>query len=200
MPTVKSSDIAATLSHVMSVREVRRKIRSKICAPRRGVNANEDEFILNPSYRFEHEKEVQRMATPEEVCAARVLPSLGCVLVQRSRSRRTRAHFASLISHASTVEERRHHSRTSQRRQAQTPVGKLGVVVTNSAVKQTHEFLQAAQGNKGILHLETSRRIQRLTGKFFNYIRRMTVPDPPEDRRPRREPNAGRVRMPIFVS
>ena len=64
----------------------------------------------------------------------RVLPSLGCVLVQRSRSRRTRAHFASLISHASTVEERRHHSRASQRRQAQTPVGKLGVVVTNSAV------------------------------------------------------------------
>ena len=188
MPTVKSSDIAATLSHVMSVREVRRKIRSKICAPRRGVNANEDEFILNPSYRFEHEKEVQRMATPEEVCAYESYRhSVAFLCKDRDRDEQERIlRLSSLtlqqLKNAVTILVR--HSEGKRKRQLEN----LELWLQIQPWAQTHEFLQAAQGNKGILHLETSRRIQRLTGKFFNYIRRMTVPDPPEDRRPRREP------------
>jgi len=188
MPTVKSSEIAATLSHVMSVRDVRRKIRSKICAPRRGVNANEDEFILNPSYRFEHEKEVQRMATPEEVCAYESYRhSVAFLCKDRDRDEQERIlRLSSLtlqqLKNAVTILVR--HSEGKRKRQLEN----LELWLQIQPWAQTHEFLQAAQGNKGILHLETSRRIQRLTGKFFNYIRRMTVPDPPEDRRPRREP------------
>jgi transcription initiation factor TFIID subunit 1 len=188
MPTVKSSDIAATLSHVMSVREVRKKIRSKICAPRRGAQGNEDEFILNPSYRFEHEKEVQRMATPEEVCAYESYRHAVAVLCKdRDREEQERILRLSTLTlqqltNAITVLVR--HTEGKRKRALEN----LELWLQIQPWAQTHEFLQAAQGNKGILHLETSRRIQRLTGKFYNYIRRMTKPDPPEDRRPRREP------------
>lgn len=188
MPMVKATEIAATLSHVMSVREVRRKIRSKICAPRRGANANEDEFILNPSYRFEHEKEVQRMATPEEVVAYETYRHAVAVLC-RDRTREEQERILRLstltlqqLKNAVTILVR--HSEGKRKRQLEH----LELWLQIQPWAQTSEFLKAAEGNRGILHLETSRRIQRLTGKFFNYIRRMTVPDPPEDRRPRREP------------
>ena len=188
MPMVKSSDIAATLSHVMSVREVRKKIRSKICAPRRGANANDDEFILNPSYRFQHEKEVQRMASPEEICAYESYRhSVAVLCKERTREEQERILRLSTLTlqqlkNAVTILVR--HSEGKRKRQLEH----LELWLQIQPWAQTSEFLKALEGNRGILHLETSRRIQRLTGKFYNYIRRMTVPDPPEDRRPRREP------------
>jgi transcription initiation factor TFIID subunit 1 len=188
MPTVKSTDVAATLSHALSVRDVRKNIRRKICAVRRGAEANEDEYVLNPSYRFEHEKEVQRMATPEEVCAYESYRHAVAVLCKdRDRDEQERILRLSSLSlqqlkNAVTILIR--HSEGKRKRQLEN----LELWLQIQPWAQTHEFLQASLGTKGILHLETSRRIQRLTGKFYNYIRRMTVPDPPEDRRPRREP------------
>jgi len=187
-PVVKASDVAATLAHVMSVRDVRKKIRPKICAPRRGVNANEDEFILNPSYRFEHEKEVQRMATPEEICAYESYRNAVAMLCrdrtaeEKQRILRLSSLTLQQLTNAVTVLVR--HSEGKRKRALEN----LELWLQIQPWAQTYEFGQAAQGNKGILHLETSRRLQRLTGKFYNYIRRMTKPDPPEDRRPRREP------------
>ena len=187
-PMVKASEVSATLAHVMSVRDVRKKIRPKICAPRRGVNANEDEFILNPSYRFEHEKEVQRMATPEEICAYESYRNAVAVLCrdrtaeEKQRILRLSSLTLQQLTNAVTVLVR--HSEGKRKRALEN----LELWLQIQPWAQTYEFGQAALGNRGILHLETSRRLQRLTGKFYNYIRRMTKPDPPEDRRPRREP------------
>jgi len=187
-PMVKASDVAASLAHVMSVRDVRKKIRPKICAPRRGVNANEDEFILNPSYRFEHEKEVQRMATPEEICAYESYRNAVAVLCrdrspdEKQRILRLSSLTLQQLTNAVTILVR--HCEGKRKRALES----LELWLQIQPWAQTFEFGQAALGNRGILHLETSRRIQRLTGKFYNYIRRMSKPDPPEDRRPRREP------------
>ena len=66
---VKVSDIAATLNNVLTEDQIRSKLRLRICAPvrsREGIS--KEDYALNPEYRFEHEKEIQKMCTPEDIC------------------------------------------------------------------------------------------------------------------------------------
>ena len=122
----------------------------------RGVNANEDEFILNLRTDSSTKRRFNAWLRPRR-CARR-RPTGTRLLFSKIAIATNKSAFCVLISHASTVEERRHHSRASQRGSANAS-WKTGLWL-NSAVGANAQFLQAAQGNKCILHLETSRRIQ----------------------------------------
>ena len=66
---VKVSDIASSLNNVLTEDQIRSKLRLKICAPvRSSEGISKEDYALNPEYRFEHEKEIQKMCTPEDIC------------------------------------------------------------------------------------------------------------------------------------
>jgi transcription initiation factor TFIID subunit 1 len=74
---VSVKEIAKQFNYAISEKDIRRRIRRKIVVPVRdpklrkkvGEDDDEDEFELNPDYRFADDLMIHRMCPVEDVCA-----------------------------------------------------------------------------------------------------------------------------------
>ena len=156
MPTVKSSDIAghAFARHVRARGSPKNSFKNMCTSPwgqRKRRRVHLEPFVPIRARKGGSTHGYARGGVARTSPTVTRLRSCAKIAIATNKS-------AFCVSHLSrsTVEERRHHSRASQRRQAQTPVGKLGVVVTNSAVgKRTSSF-----------------RLRRVTRAFCTWRRR----------------------------
>jgi transcription initiation factor TFIID subunit 1 len=187
--TVSISDIAQTLNNVLSEDKIREKIRLKICAPIRskeGVISKED-YALNPDYRFEHEKEIQKMCTPEDVCAYESMRHAIAEIMhdrtpeQVERMNKLLALDFQTLTNAVTILVR--HAKGKRAKDLE----RIEIMLQMQPWSVTREFLANAAG-KGVLHIEMSKKISKVTGKFWHYVRRLTKPPPPEELRPKVQP------------
>ena len=185
---VKVSDIASSLNNVLTEDQIRSKLRLKICAPvRSSEGISKEDYALNPEYRFEHEKEIQKMCTPEDICAYESMRHAITELMQdrtpeqvKRMNKLLAVDFQSLTN-AVTILVR--HSKGKRARDLE----RIELMLQMQPWSVTREFLAYAAG-KGVLHIDSSKKIQKETGKFWHYVRRLTKPPPPEELRPKVQP------------
>lgn len=185
---VKVSDIAATLNNVLTEDQIRSKLRLRICAPvrsREGIS--KEDYALNPEYRFEHEKEIQKMCTPEDICAYESMRHAITELMQDrtpeqvKRMKKLLAVDFQSLTNAVTILVR--HAKGKRARDLE----RIELLLQMQPWSVTREFLAYAAG-KGVLHIDNSKKIRKETGKFWHYVRRLTKPPPPEELRPKVQP------------
>jgi len=185
---VKVSDIAATLNNVLTEDQIRSKLRLKICAPvrsREGIS--KEDYALNPEYRFEHEKEIQKMCTPEDICAYESMRRAITELMQDrtpeqvERMNKLLAIDFQSLTNAVTILVRHAKGRRAK------DLERIELLLQMQPWSVTREFLAYA-GGKGVLHIDSSKKIRKETGKFWHYVRRLTKPPPPEELRPKVQP------------
>jgi transcription initiation factor TFIID subunit 1 len=155
------SDIAATLNNVLTEDQIRSKLRLRICAPvrsREGIS--KEDYALNPEYRFEHEKEIQKMCTPEDICAYESMRHAITELMQDrtpeqvKRMKKLLAVDFQSLTNAVTILVR--HAKGKRARDLE----RIELLLQMQPWSVTREFLAYAAG-KGVLHIDNKKDSER---------------------------------------